>query len=206
MEEHSPCLILIDEWVAYARQLYNNDKLPAGTFDAQFTFAQRLTEAVSAVPGAMFAVTIPASDTEVGRNERQGGAGTAADLVRRVADPWKPATSKESFEIVRRRLFEDVDGAGEAHIAAVARRFVTFYAEHHGEFPAGCAAESYEADIRAAYPIHPELFQRLYDDWSTLERFQRTRGVLSLMSNVIQVLWDAKDAQPDDHAGHACRC
>jgi predicted AAA+ superfamily ATPase len=196
IEEHSPCLILIDEWVAYARQLYNNDKLPAGTFDAQFTFAQRLTEAVSAVPGAMLAVTIPASDTEVGGTNGKEALERLQNLVRRVADPWKPATSKESFEIVRRRLFQDVDGEGEAHIAAVARRFVTFYAEHHGEFPPACATESYEADIRAAYPIHPELFQRLYDDWSTLERFQRTRGVLSLMSNVIQVLWEAKDASP----------
>src|SRR5260370_26166668 len=30
----------------------------------------------------------------------------------------------------------------------------------------------YEDEIKAAYPIHPELFKRLYEDWSTLERFQ----------------------------------
>ena len=54
----------------------------------------------------------------------------------------------------------------------------------------------YEDDITAAYPIHPELFQRLYDDWSTLERFQRTRGVLTLLAAVIQVLWEAKDHSP----------
>ena len=34
----------------------------------------------------------------------------------------------------------------------------------------------------AAYPIHPELFDRLYSDWSSLDRFQRTRGVLRLMA------------------------
>jgi hypothetical protein len=33
----SPCLILIDEWVAYARQLHEGSVLPAGTFDTQFT-------------------------------------------------------------------------------------------------------------------------------------------------------------------------
>ena len=29
-----------------------------------------------------------------------------------------------------------------------------------------------------ACPIHPEMFDRLYNDWSTLDKFQRTRGVL----------------------------
>ncbi|MBU0494043.1 MAG: AAA+ family ATPase, partial [Chloroflexi bacterium] len=47
--------------------------------------------------------------------------------------------------------------------------------------------------MRAAYPIHPELFDRLYQDWSTLERFQRTRGVLRLMAAVIHQLWARGD-------------
>ena len=42
--KYSPCLILIDEWVSYARQLYNKSDLPAGDFDAHFTFAQILSE------------------------------------------------------------------------------------------------------------------------------------------------------------------
>src|SRR6266566_2614547 len=37
---YGPCLILIDEWVAYARQLHDQSDLPAGTFETQFTFAQ----------------------------------------------------------------------------------------------------------------------------------------------------------------------
>ena len=62
--------------------------------------------------------------------------------------------------------------------------------------PAAAAEPAYEERIRAAYPIHPELFDRLYGDWSTLERFQRTRGVLRLMSAVIYALWQAGDAAP----------
>ncbi|HSZ28513.1 MAG TPA: DUF499 domain-containing protein, partial [Pseudonocardiaceae bacterium] len=77
-----------------------------------------------------------------------------------------------------------------------ARTFTEFYARHRGEFPSGCAEPAYEERIRAAYPIHPELFDRLYGDWSTLERFQRTRGVLRLMSAVIYALSQAGDAAP----------
>ena len=47
--------------------------------------------------------------------------------------------------------------------------------------------------MRAAYPIHPELFDRLYNDWSSLDKFQRTRGVLRLMAAVIHALWERED-------------
>ena len=41
---YGPCLVLIDEWVAYARQLHDQSDLPAGSFETQFSFAQVLTE------------------------------------------------------------------------------------------------------------------------------------------------------------------
>jgi predicted AAA+ superfamily ATPase len=46
-----------------------------------------------------------------------------------------------------------------------------------------------------AYPIHPEVFDRLYEDWTTIDGFQRTRGVLKLMAKVICRLW--KDNNQD---------
>lgn len=205
---YSPCLILIDEWVAYARQLWEREDLPGGTFDTQFTFAQSLTEIVKTVPGAMLVISIPASHDpdkdgqsggsalEVGGPNGQEALQRLQNVVRRVADQWRPASAQESFEIVRRRLFVEPNAAALSDISAVARQFVTFYTQHIGEFPRECSDISYEARIRAAYPIHPELFDRLYEDWSTLERFQRTRGVLRLMSAVVHALWESQDAGP----------
>jgi len=206
---HAPCLILIDEWVAYARQLYGRDDLDGGSFDTQFTFAQTLTEAVKAVPGAMLVVSIPSSsetpseeerergsDIEVGGRNGREALARLQQVIRRTADQWRPASHREAFEIVRRRLFEEPDAAARADIAVVARTFTEFYARHRGEFPSGVAEPGYEERVRAAYPIHPELFDRLYEDWSTLARFQRTRGVLRLMSAVIYTLWQGGDAAP----------
>ncbi|MBU2074163.1 MAG: DUF499 domain-containing protein [Actinobacteria bacterium] len=211
LARYSPCIILIDEWVAYARQL-GDDDLPGGTFETQFTFAQLLTEAVAATPGALLLVSIPASDV---RREADGTAAesVASDLetggergraalrrlehvVGRVAHQWHPASAQESFEIVRRRLFEQPDAQAFRQVAATARKFVTFYREHQGEFPRETTEDAYEQKIRSAYPIHPELFARLYEDWSTLERFQRTRGVLRLMSGVVKELYAAGDDSP----------
>jgi predicted AAA+ superfamily ATPase len=205
---HAPCLILIDEWVAYARQLWGREDLPAGTFDTQFTFAQSLTEIVKTVPGALLVISIPASHDpdrdgesggtalEVGGPNGQEALQRLQNVVRRVADQWRPASSEESFEIVRRRLFQEPTVEALTDIAAVARQFSQFYARHTGEFPREALDPAYERRIRAAYPIHPELFDRLYKDWSTLERFQRTRGVLRLMSSVLHALWMAQDASP----------
>jgi type IV secretory pathway VirB2 component (pilin) len=49
------------------------------------------------------------------------------------------------------------------------------------------------AIVIGGYPIHPELFDRLYNDWSSLDKFQRTRGVLRLMAAVIHALWERED-------------
>lgn len=208
IEQHSPAVILIDEWVAYARGLYGQEDLVGGTFETQFTFAQQLTEAVKSVPGALLLVSIPASDLRrdddapVASDLEVGGAhGRAAlerlqNVVTRVAQPWTPASSGESFEIVRRRLFREPDAEARRRIDATAKTFVEYYRRSVGELPAETREPSYEDRIRNAYPIHPELFDRLYGDWSTLEKFQRTRGVLRLMSAVVHALHSAGDDSP----------
>jgi hypothetical protein len=198
---YAPAVILIDEWVAYARQLYSLENSRAGTFDTQFTFAQSLTEAVKATPGVLLAISIPASDTAA---DAQYSAGTAEEVggtyglealkrlqnvVRRVADQWRPASSNEAYHIVRRRLFVEPDAAALAAINQTARAFVEMYRKQGQEFPREAREPAYEQRIRDTYPIHPEMFDRLYQEWSTLERFQRTRGVLRLMNTIIHALW-----------------
>jgi len=78
----------------------------------------------------------------------------------------------------------------------VARAFADLYRTQQMEFPPECRDADYEKRIKAAYPIHPEVFDRLYTDWSTLVKFQRTRGVLRLMAAVIHSLWEKGDRNP----------
>ncbi|MCL2317348.1 MAG: DUF499 domain-containing protein, partial [Actinomycetia bacterium] len=207
LETYGPALILVDEWVAYARDLVGKEGLPGGSFDTQFTFAQTLTETCAAVPGTMLVVSIPASEVgEVGQGNAIEIGGTNGQLalerlqnvIRRVADQWRPSSKDEAFEIVRRRLFQDPDAPARAGIAATARAFVGMYRGDPTLFPRDVSAPdaSYENRIKASYPLHPELLDRLYEDWSTLERFQRTRGVLKLVSSIVHELWKGEDASP----------
>src|SRR6266571_1221343 len=207
-KEYGPCLVLIDEWVAYARQLHDQSDLPAGGFETQFTFAQVLTESAKLVGNCLLVISLPASDTsgsphtqaddsEVGGQRGREALDRLRNVVGRVESSWRPASAEEGFEIVRRRLFEPLtDAAQFKDRDVVARAFAELYRTQHQEFPPECRDADYEKRIKAAYPIHPEIFDRLYTDWSTLVKFQRTRGVLRLMAAVIHSLWEKGDRNP----------
>jgi predicted AAA+ superfamily ATPase len=205
--EYGPCLVLIDEWVAYARQLHDQSDLPAGGFETQFTFAQALTESAKLANNCLLVVSLPASDTagsphtqaddvEVGGIRGREALDRLRNVVGRVESSWRPATAEEGFEIVRRRLFEPIAGDLFKQRDLTARAFADLYHAQAAEFPPECRGADYEKRIQAAFPIHPEIFDRLYTDWSTLVKFQRTRGVLRLMAAVIHSLWEKGDRSP----------
>jgi hypothetical protein len=193
-KKFSPCLILIDEWVAYARQLYTKSDLPAGDFDAHFTFAQTLSESAKLAGNTLLVVSVPASQNEIGGEGGQAALERLKNVLERVETSWRPASTEEGFEIVRRRLFQPITDP-ELFTArdTVVRAFADEYRKYSQEFPSDASKGDYERRMRAAYPIHPELFDRLYNDWSSLDKFQRTRGVLRLMSAVIHALWERED-------------
>ena len=83
----SPVLVLIDEWVVFARQLYGKEGLPAGSFEANLSFAQNLTEAAKAAPRTLIVGTIPASESETGGEGGQEAAIRLKQIFGRVESP-----------------------------------------------------------------------------------------------------------------------
>ena len=189
----APSLILIDEWVAYLRQIYKVEGLPSGSFDANLSFVQALTEAVKASPGTLLVASLPASQIEVGGEGGQEALARLKQTFSRVESSWRPASQEESYEIVRRRLFREIPGDKFHHRDNTLKQFAKLYRENADDFPQGCSDEDYRRKLEKAYPIHPELFDQLYTSWGSLEKFQRTRGVLRLMAQVIHELWMGND-------------
>ncbi len=190
----APCVILIDELVAFIRQLELGRQFTAGTFDSNISFVQALTEAMKEVPNAILLASLPESELEAGGTMGQRALNSLEKYFARVEAVWKPVGTEEAFEIVRRRLFET---PGErAEVEGISRQFSDFYRHHAERFPVETQSNEYFERLCRSYPIHPEIFDRLYEDWSTLEKFQRTRGVLQYMAIVIHRLWnsDNRDA------------
>ena len=190
----APCLILIDEWVAYLRQIYRVEGLPSGSFDSNLSFVQSLTEAVKASPQTLLVASLPASQIEVGGEGGQEALQRLKQTFSRVESSWRPASQEESYEIVRRRLFKEIAGDKYPHRDNTIKQFMKMYRDKKEQFPQECVEKAYERKLEKAYPIHPELFDQLYTSWGTLEKFQRTRGVLRFMAQVVHELWKIEES------------
>lgn len=176
-----PCVILIDELVAYARVL--NDKHAANFY----TFLQALTESATRQRNVAIVVTVPEADDELGGDHGIAAATQVGKILERIESISAPLEIHEAFEVVRRRLFEDT-GIDNDALEHTANRFATMYSKSRKEYPKHASAPEYVDRIRSCYPIHPELFDRLFDDWAGIPRFQKTRGVLRLMAIAIRRL------------------
>ena len=186
----SPCLILLDELVAYGRQL-KGGALPGGTFGNFLSFIQQLTEAASASEKTLVVASLPETDREAGGEQGEKALKMIEHCFGRIAAPRTPVGGADTAEITRRRLFSDCHDQDTRE--KVCAGFSDLYQEKHRSFPPETKESSYKERMIASYPIHPELLDRLYEDWSTLENFQRTRGVLRFMAEVIHALWEAED-------------
>lgn len=187
----APAVVLIDELVAYIRQFEAGKSLAGGTFDSNLTFVQALTEAMKAVPNAVLLASLPESEQEAGSGQGVAALKALEHYFGRVQAVWKTVATEEAFEIVRRRLFAEIKDRDAANQAC--RAFADFYIANAADLPSETQEAAYYDRMARAYPIHPEVFERLYLDWSSLPSFQRTRGVLKLMAKVIHRLWQTNN-------------
>jgi len=185
-----PSVILLDELVMFARQLDD------ARFEAFLSFIQSLTEAAKIVPGVLVVGSLIESAAEAGGQRGVDALLRLEKVFGRVQSAWMPASGNETYEIIRRRLFQPLDGDGERARDETVKAFGDLYRRNAAEFPPHAKEARYAELLRLSYPIHPELFDRLSQDWASLEKFQRTRGVLRFMANVVGVLWQERTHDP----------
>ena len=183
-----PSLILMDELVAYVRNV------PSDQEGSVYTFLQALGQSVRRAANAVLVITLPESDMEVGGEAGQKALGRLEHIFGRIEAVWEPLEVGEAFAVVRRRLFGDA--LDEAERDRTCEAFSRMYGQNRGEYPTGVSEARYLQRLKDCYPIHPEIFERLYADWSSIPQFQRTRGVLRMMANCISYLYRQNDACP----------
>ncbi len=187
VEYVGPCVILIDELVAYVRN--------AGTAqDSIYTFIQALTQSVRRSKDAVLVITLPQSRVEAGAEGGADALDRLDSLMGRIEAVWEPLAVNEAFEVVRRRLFGEITDLTARDQTCEA--FARMYSHDRAEYPQGVTERNYLERIKACYPIHPEIFDRLYSDWSSIPDFQRTRGVLRMMATCVSRLYLNNDLSP----------
>lgn len=187
LSRYAPCVVLLDELVVYIRQFVESQALSGGTYDSNLSFIQSLTEAAKLVPNAVVLASLPESDSQAGGPRGVAALKALESVFNRVQALWKTVTPEEAFEIVRRRLFEQIQDARARD--QVCRAFADAYVAEGAKAPQETQESRYFDRMLQSYPIHPEVFAQLYEEWTTIDGFQRTRGVLKLMAKVIYRLW-----------------
>lgn len=188
--EAGACLLLIDELVSYGRKLRSG--ATRCNMDNLMTFAQELTEAAKVGARTLLVVTLPSSRVEeVGDAQGEQILRSLENIFGRVESVWSAATADEGYAIVRRRLFEEC-----SDLKALEETCDTFYKMYERRrtiFPSDTRLKDYRERLQSCYPIHPQLFDFLYEQWTSLDGFQKTRGVLRLMAKVLHRLWLSAD-------------
>ena len=193
LARYAPCVVLLDELVVYIRQFVESQPISGGTYDSNLSFIQSLTEAAKLVPNAVVLASLPESDSQAGGPRGVSTLKALEAVFNRVQALWKTVAPEEAFEIVRRRLFEKIRDTKARD--QVCRAFADAYVAEGSKVPQETQESRYFDRMLQSYPIHPEVFAQLYEEWTTIDGFQRTRGVLKLMAKTIFRLWqdDNKD-------------
>ncbi|MDX2278440.1 MAG: DUF499 domain-containing protein [Saprospiraceae bacterium] len=188
LEQCKPCLILIDELADYCVSA-SAVKVEASNLSEQsISFMQELTEAVSGTDNCVMIATLPMSAQELAASPNSAQILSALEnRIIRLGSNMKPVEDDEIFEVVRRRLFEDLGSDDE--IEHVISSYSLFYQSLLSEIPSYALTNAYRQKLKKSYPFHPELIDMFRLRWASNPFFQRTRGVLRILAAIVSDLW-----------------
>lgn len=193
-----PALILIDELADYCVKASARKTGNSSLADQTISFMQELTEAVAGTENCVTVITLPASPQEVGNTpEAQAILNSLQKRVSRVGADTQPVADDEIYEVIRRRLFEEV--GDKEIIEAVASKYLEMYQQYWTELPANATKAEYKQRILKSYPFHPELIDIFRVRWASHHDFQRTRGVLRLLAAIVSDLWKRQQSLPGNN-------
>lgn len=189
LADHQPFVLLFDEVLEYINRAMDvRDKLDVALGTQTFSFFQELTEAVSTLPHGMLVVTLPSSQLEDFGDREEEALARLSKIFGRLESIETPVRGEEIYAVIRRRLFE-VENLKNAPMQETIHRYFLLYQQHKGDLPPKARDLNYKEKMEMAYPFHPDLIDILVEKWSTFSSFQRTRGVLRLLANVVEDLY-----------------
>lgn len=187
LSEYQPLLILMDEVLEYATKSAGV-KVGASNLASQtIAFMQELTEVVSTLKNTCLVITLPSSIIEHYDQSAERLFQQLQKVAGRMEKIYTPVQEYEITKIIRRRLFAQVK---ENEAKQVVSKFID-YAEKEQILPSGIEVSEYRKRFLDSYPFLPEVIEVLYHRWGSFPTFQRTRGVLRLLSLVIYSLKDS---------------
>jgi hypothetical protein len=193
LEQCKPALILIDELADYCVSASAVKVEASNLSDQTISFMQELTEAVSGTDQCVLIATLPASAQELAASPISAQILSALEnRITRIGANMKPVEDEEIFEVVRRRLFEDL--GDEKEIEQVISAYSLMYQTMLSEIPSYALKTDFKERLKKSYPFHPELIDMFRLRWASNPYFQRTRGVLRILASIVSDLWKRQNS------------
>lgn len=184
LAEHQPVVILMDEVLQYVTKAAGI-KVEKSTLSAQtIAFMQELTKTAGTLEKTVLLLTLPSSVMEHYDEEAERLFIQLQHVVGRVEKIYTPVQENEINQVIRQRLFSKVDVRKASQVVQSFMDYVT----NESILPPGTEPSEYRKRFEASYPFLPEVVEVLYHRWGSFPNFQRTRGVLRLLSLVIHSL------------------
>jgi len=194
LENAGPTLILMDELLEYVVKANRAEKLEKITQGQTFAFLQELSELITSMENCCLVITLPASILESYDEEAEKTLQQLQKISGRVEAVYSPVEGVEIYEVIRKRLFENL---GDERIRKeVAQSYFDLYQKLGTDIPSEAKEIEYRERIEHSYPFHPELIDVLYERWGSFPTFQRTRGVLRLLAEIVADLYNRKIPSP----------
>lgn len=194
LDASGPTLILMDEILEYIVKANRAEKEDNITHGQTLAFLQEISEVVASSKDCCLVITLPASILERYDEEAEKALQQLQKVSGRIEAVYCPVEGLELYEVIRKRLFEDF---GDEKIRKkVAQKFFDLYQTLGADVPSNVKEIAYREHIERAYPFHPELIDVLYERWGSYPTFQRTRGVLRLLAEVVSDLYKSKVVSP----------
>lgn len=187
-----PVLIMLDELVNYLKDAKAEPVGEQNLAEVTVSFIHTFTDVIVNSKNGMLILTLPG--TESAYNEETELLEQYKTKIREIsgreASFTVPMERSEIYDVIRKRLFRTVD---HQYAIEVAENLLKYYAGHEELFPVHVLSNDYRTKISKSYPFHPALVDLLYERIGTIAEFQKTRGVLRLLSYVLKNIYQNID-------------
>jgi hypothetical protein len=193
---NEPTLLLIDELPHY---LLSADAEKIGNItlaDLTIAFIMNLISAVSASKNTILIMTLTAKQQlyeNYTRRLRSSLKSLSDFRVDTLVDEFKeglsrqvqfktPVDKKEIYDVIRTRLVKNIIDENEKN--KVINEYYDYYIDK------GIPADpDLRNNMKKAYPLHPFLLDVLYERVASIDKFNRTRGILRLLALVLHNIY-----------------
>ena len=179
-----PTVIVLDEIARYLRAAKAKQINRSDLAEQVVAFLFTLMDLAGACNNLVFVYSLASTSDTFAEETTE-----LQELIRASARQERvlsPSTDIEVYNIVKQRLFKSV--SAEAAEKAASEYFTACRASRIN-LPDACKDARYSEAVAQSYPFHPELFNLLTKKIASIPEFQKTRGALRLLAQVVRHLW-----------------